>query len=88
MNSRKLANLMAYISVGLIALSVIVSYLTTNVFSLSSEIAYWCEKIAYYLACFSTIICAFSYATAKRSGAYMLFLVIFVIVIILFTFII
>ncbi|MBQ9792397.1 MAG: hypothetical protein IJW32_01440 [Clostridia bacterium] len=88
MNSRKFANLMAYVSVGLIALSLVVSYLTTEVFSLTSEIAYWCEKIAYYLACLSTIICAFSYATAKRSGIYMMFLVVFVVVIILFTFII
>lgn len=88
MNSRKFANLMAYISVGLIALSIVVSYLTTRVFSLTSEISYWCEKIAYYLACLSTIICAFSYATAKRSGIYMMFLVVFVVVIILFTFII
>lgn len=88
MNSRKFANLMAYISLGLIALSLVVSYLTTKVFSLTPEIAYWCEKIAYYLACLSTIICAFSYATAKRNGIYMTFLVVFVIVIIIFTFII
>ena len=88
MNSRKFANLMAYVSVGLIAVSLVISYVTTNLLGLSSQIAYWCDKIAYYLACLSTIICAFSYATAKRSGAYMLFLVVFVIVIIIFTFII
>ena len=66
MNSRKIANLLAYIALGLIACSLVVSYLTVNVFHLSSNIAYWCEKGAYYLACLTTMISAFSYAYAKR----------------------
>ena len=88
MNSRKIANLLAYIAVGLIACSLVVSYLTVNIFNLSSNIAYWCEKVAYYLACLTTIISALSYAYAKRNNAYTFFLVIFVIVIIIFTFVI
>lgn len=88
MNSRKVANLLAYVAVGLIALSVIVNYLTVKVFHLTSEISTWCNLISYYLACFVTIVSAFSYAKAKRSTAYMAFLIIFVIVIIVFTFVI
>ena len=88
MNSRKIANLLAYIALGLIACSLVVSYLTVNVFHLSSNIAYWCEKGAYYLACLTTMISAFSYAYAKRSNTYTFFLVIFVIIIIVFTFVV
>ena len=88
MNSRKIANLLAYVSVGLIAFSLAVSYLAVNVLHLSSTVAFWCEKVAYYLACLTTIISAFSYAIAKRNNSFTTFLVIFVIVIIIFTFVV
>lgn len=87
MNSRKIANLLAYFAVALIAISLVVKYLTLNVFNLSSDIAYWCDQIAYYLACFTTIICAFSYASSRRNKMVMFFLVVAVIAIIVFTFV-
>lgn len=87
MNSRKFANLFAFIAIGFISTALVIKYVTTNVVAdASSNIAYWCDKIAYYLACLVTIICAFSYASAKRNNMYMFLLIVFVVIIILFTF--
>lgn len=88
MNTRRVANLLAYICIGLIAVSLIVKYMAVNVFSLGTDIVYWCDKIAYYMACLSTLICAFSYASSRRNGMFMGLLVVFVVVIILFSFVI
>lgn len=87
MNTRKPINLLAYISIFLIMLATITSYITQNVFNLSSEIANICSKIAYYLAFIVTLVNAFIYANSKRNNAYMALLVVCLIVIIVFTFI-
>ena len=86
MNSRKFANLFAYIAIGFIATSLVVKYVTATVMNVSSEVGYWCDKIAYYLACLVTVISAFSYASAKRNNMYMFLLIIFAVIIVLFTF--
>ncbi len=86
MNSRKFANLFAFIAVGFIATALVVKYVVANVLGTTTDVAYWCDKIAYYLSCLVTIICAFSYATTRRNNAYMVVLIIFIVVIVLFTF--
>jgi len=86
MNQRKFANLFAYVAFAFMALAVLVKYFTTSVFSLSSDIAVWCEKISYYLAMLATFICAFSYARTRRNSLFVGFLIIFLAVIIVFTF--
>ena len=87
MNTRKVINLLAYISVILIMLATITSYVTQSIFHLSSEIAYICSRIAYYLAFVVTLVSAFIYASSKRNTIYMAILVVCLIVIIVFTFI-
>lgn len=86
MNSRKFANLFAYAAVGFIATALVVKYVATTVLDASANVAYWCDKIAYYLSCLVTAICAFSYASSRRNNAYMVVLIIFIVVIVLFTF--
>ena len=86
MNSRRFANLFAFIAVGFIATALVVKYIATNVLNTTADISYWCDKIAYYLSCLVAIISAFSYATTRRNNAYMIVLVMFIVVIVLFTF--
>ena len=87
MNTRKPINLLAYIAIFLIMVATITSYVTQNVFNLSSEIANICSKVAYYLAFIVTLVSAFIYASSKRNNLYMALLVICLIVIIVFTFV-
>lgn len=87
MNTRKPINLLAYIAIFLIMIATITSYITQNVFNLTSEIANICSKVAYYLAFIITLVNAFIYASSKRNNLYMGLLVICLIVIIVFMFI-
>lgn len=88
MNSRRVSNLLCYIILGLVALSLVVKYLLTNVISgISTDIIYWIDQSAYILTALATLISAFSYAQSRRNGLIMVLLIIFVAVIIVFKFV-
>lgn len=87
MNNRKLINLLAYIAIILITISTVVSFLSYRVFNWSSIIATICNKISYYISCLITLFCAFHYAASKRNTSFMFILILFVIALILFTFV-
>lgn len=87
MNSRRLSNLLAFIVLGIVALSLIVKYLLVNVFDVTGNYTEWFDKIAYYLTALATLISAFSYAQSRRNGIFMVLLIVFVGVIVVFTFV-
>lgn len=87
MGTRKFINLLAYIAVILIVIATIFGYVSQEVFNMSSEVASICSKVAYYLAMFVTVVCAFVYATSRRNGMFTFLLVVAVILLVVFTFI-
>ena len=86
MKSRWIISLLSYIAVILVAISLIVGFLSTHVFNFGEEVAYWCKNIAMYLGIIVTISSAFLYSTSKRNSIYTTILVLLVIVIIVFLF--
>lgn len=87
MDSKKVVNIIAYIAVILIALSLMAKYILVGYFSFGGNIASILSSVAYYLALFVTVISAFAYAKSKRNNAFMFVLVLFVIIIVLFAFV-
>ena len=87
MNSRRMSNFLAYIVLGIVAVSLLVKYVLVNWFDLTGDFLTWFDKGAYYLTALATLICAFTYAKSRRNGGYFILLIIFIAVIILFTFV-
>lgn len=87
MESKKTINLIAYIAVILIALSLLAKYFLVGIFSLGMNLAEIFSSIAYYLGLFVTVISAFAYAGSKRNNAFMVVLVGFLIALVLFGFV-
>ena len=84
MKSRWFINLLAYIAVVLICISLVVGFLSRRVFDFPSEVAYWCNNIAMYLGIIVTVFSAFLYASSKRNGMFKVVLFLLVVAIIVF----
>lgn len=87
MDSKKTINLIAYIAVILIALSLLLKYFLVEVFSLGLNLSEIFSSVAYCLGIFVTVISAFAYAGSKRNNTFMVVLAMFVVVLILFGFV-
>lgn len=87
MNQRRIVNLIAYFVLGLVALSLVVKYIATHFLNLAN-ITDIIDQVALYSTLFVTVISAFSYAKTRRNIFFMTFLLIFLVVIVVFTFII
>ena len=79
----------AYFAIGLIAVSLVVKYVFTKLFDLlTDDILYWMENGAYILLSLVALISAFTYAHSRRNAWFMVLLVLFVAIIVIFTFVI
>ena len=86
MKPRWFINLLAYIAVILMCISLVVSFLSREVFNLPSEVSFWCNNIAMYLGIIVTVSSAFMYASSKRNGIFKMILFFLVVAIVIFLF--
>ena len=86
MKAKKIINILAYIAVMLVAGSLILGFLSINVFNWGMVVKNWWDRIAFILTGIVTIFCAFMYANSKRNRAYLITLLVVVIAIIVFMF--
>ncbi len=85
MKNRKILSLFAYVSVVLIAISLLLGFLSSEkVFNWGTQIEIWCDRIAFYLSLVVTMACSFMYARSRRNNIYTIVLAIAVIVIVVF----
>lgn len=88
MNSRRVSNLLCFIILGLVACALLAGYLLCTVFKvLDDSFTHWFTDVAYWLAAIATLISAFSYAQSRRNAIYMVLLIVFLAIIVVFTFV-
>lgn len=88
MNSRRVSNLLCFIILGIVACSLLAKYLLCTVFKvLDASYMHWFTEVAYGLTAIATLISAFSYAQSRRNALYMILLIVFVAIIVVFTFV-
>ena len=85
MNSKRFVNILAYCSVILIAVAMLLRFFDLKVFGWGGQLANICNTIAFYTGIIVTCSCACMFASSKRNGSYMLAFVIAFLVIIIFT---
>lgn len=84
MNSKKVINILAYCSVMLVAIAMLLRFFDLRVFNWGGKLANICNQIAFWTGLIVTCSCGAVYASSKRNGGYMLAFVIAVLVIIIF----
>jgi len=87
MNKRRFTNLLAYFTIAIILVAVIVRFLALKVFFWPQIVIDICYSIALYSSLVITVFSAFVFASTKRNKLYMFFLVLSVIAIVIFMFI-
>lgn len=87
MNKRRFTNILAYFTVIIILVSLIVKYLALKVFFWPQMVIDICSNIAFYASLIITVFSAFAFASSKRNRLYMFFLVVFIVALVLFLFI-
>lgn len=84
MNSKRVINILAYCSVMLVAMAMLLRFFDLKVFNWGGKLANICNLVAFWTGLIVTCSCGAIYASSKRHGGYMLAFVIAVIVIIIF----
>ncbi len=88
MNSRRVSNFLCFIILGIVACSLLARYLLFTVFNvLDASFMHWFTDVAYWLTAIATLISAFSYAQSRRNALYMILLIVFLAIIVVFTFV-
>ncbi len=84
MNSKRIVNILAYCSVMLVAVAMLLRFFDLKVFGWGGTLANICNQVAFWTGLVVTCSCAGIYASSKRNGTYMLAFVVAVLVIIIF----
>lgn len=87
MNTHKFTNLLCFIALGAIATAILVKYLGVKLFGIGGEFASIMTKIAYYFGLIATALSAYSYAKSRRNNLYIALFVLFLAVIVVFSFV-
>ena len=87
MNTRKFANYACFVSLGIIAALLLLKFLGQKVFGWSDGLIEALTLMALYLGAFATMLSAYAFAKSRRSQVYFWLLLLFVAVIVVFSFI-
>lgn len=87
MNTKKIVNILAFVTITLVAVMLLSRYLMLNVFHVGADFVMWFDKIAFVLCAASTLLSACVYVGSKRNSVYRVILVVALTVIIVFGFI-
>lgn len=87
-STKKLVNLIGYISICAVAISLVLGFVLAKIFpDAAANITTWCNSIAFLCSMIATAFLGFFYARSKRSSTFMIFYIVCMIVIICFYFI-
>lgn len=87
-STKKFINILGYIAVCAVAISLIVRFALSRIFpNTAAEIISWCNTISFIFSLIVTAVVGFFYAKSKRSPTFMIFYVICIVVIVVFYFV-
>ena len=87
MSTRKFTNLLCYIALGAIAAVILIRFLGTRLFNFGGGFTSVLSQIAYYCGILATMLSAYAFAKSRRNNIYIWLFVLFVAIIVVFSFV-